>query len=213
MLKPWRKATGGEKIIIALTALLVFFAAQAAVRSCGSSSPDVGPSGDKPSAHTASAPGEEPPGEPHPPVFLERLHPSEGDEPQGGHAVLRGRSFPHSIFYEEIGDPSSAELCPEPSNCRATFYELGGDYETFTASFGLLAHGSSAAGLLPTAEWRVKADGGKVLDQDDDVVANAPPESVRVPVRGVQVLELWVEVLEPGIGESNTAVWGNARVS
>lgn len=209
----WREAKGGEKILAVLAVLTLLIGVPAAVRALGSSS-DQASAGGGPGAGTTPgetvAAGGEGQGGSRPPVFLEQLHPSGGDTPELGDAELDGRSFPHSVFYEEIGEPSPSGPCEEIDNCRATFYELDGGYETFTASFGLYAHGSSAAGLLPTAEWKVGTD-GKVLDRGR-VVANKPPEAVSAEVGGAQVLELQVEVQEPGIGESNTAVWGNAHL-
>lgn len=208
----WRDASGGEKILVVLAVLTLLIGVPAAVRALHSSS-DKASAGAAPPTGTTSdgtaTTGGEGQGA-HPPVFLEELHPSGGDTPEIGDAELDGRPFRHSVFYEEIGEPSRSGPCEESENCRATFYELGGGYETFTASFGLFAHGSSAAGLLPTAEWKVGTD-GKVLDRGH-VEANKPPEAISVEVSGGQVLELQVEVQEPGIGESNTAVWGNAHL-
>jgi hypothetical protein len=148
----------------------------------------------------------------HPtPTYLETLTPSEGDRPERGEAQLDGRNFPHSIFYEEIGGISTASSgCQEEDNCRATFYQLGGRYLLFTADFGIFAHGTSAAGQIATGEWRVAVD--DKVESKGKVVANTTPESISVPLRGGQVLELRITVEEPGIGESNTGVWGNARV-
>ena len=148
----------------------------------------------------------------HPtPTYLEALTPSEGDRPERGVAKLDGRDFSHSIFYEEIGGISTASSgCHEEDNCRATFYPLGGRYSLFTADFGIFAHGTSAAGQIATGEWRVAVDGK--VESKGKVVANTAPESISVPLRGGQVLELRITVEEPGIAESNTGVWGNARI-
>lgn len=210
----WREASGGEKILVVLTALLLLIGVPVAIQAVQSSSDQASAGGGAPTGTTTSdgtsTTGGGGSGGAHPPVFLEELHPSGGDTPEIGDAELDGRSFRHSVFYEEIGEASRTGPCEEMSNCRATFYELGGGYETFTASFGLFAYGSSAAGFLPTAEWRVGVD-GRVLDRGH-VEANEPPEAVSVETSGGQVLELQVNVSEPGIGESNTAVWGNAHL-
>jgi hypothetical protein len=145
------------------------------------------------------------------PTYVEALHPSEGDRPERGETRLDGRDYSHSIFYEEIGGISTASSgCHEEDNCRATFYQLGGRYSLFTADFGIFAHGTSAAGQLATGEWRVAVDGK--VESKGKVVANTTPESISVPLHGGQVLELRITVEEPGIAESNTGVWGNARV-
>jgi hypothetical protein len=131
------------------------------------------------------------------PTYVEALHPSEGDRPERGETRLDGRDYSHSIFYEEIGGISTASSgCHEEDNCRATF--------------GIFAHGTSAAGQLATGEWRVAVDGK--VESKGKVVANTTPESISVPLHGGQVLELRITVEEPGIAESNTGVWGNARV-
>jgi hypothetical protein len=152
------------------------------------------------------------PAPPPKPAYLEALTPSEGDKPQLGDVqLIRGRDFPHSIFYEKIGEASKSKACEEADNCRATFYQLSSGYRLFTASFGVFAHGTSAAGQLASGHWRVAVN-GKVIKQGD-VVANTTPEPVSIPLNGGQELELRVTVQEPGIAESNTAVWGNAKVS
>jgi hypothetical protein len=144
------------------------------------------------------------------PVFLSSLTPSAGDVPQRGDSQVKGADFPHSIFYENIqSDVSASSSCDsaDGADCRATSYDLGGKYRSFTAHFGI-AQGANNA-VTARGDWEISVD-DQVVKQGT-TTGNSAPEKIRVSFGSGRVLALRVVVHE-AIGDTTNVVWGDARV-
>ena len=183
--------------VLAATALVAGIVIAVVLATSGGPSTTTPPPPPKPPVTTAS------------PSYLSALMPTQGDTPSRGDIQLGGADFPNSIFYEDVASAqSTASACQNSlADCRDTFYELGGRYKTFTASFGLTQGGNPA--FTAQGNWAVSV-GGQVIKQGT-VPANSAPEPIDVSVSGGQVLELRTIVHE-AIGDTSTAVWGNAHI-
>lgn len=157
---------------------------------------------------TTPSPPESTPTPPSDGHYLKTLAVSSGDAPTPGDIHLAGHNFADSVFYEKLGEAqSTAKWCAgEPYMCRATAYEIGGKYHSFTAVLGLTEISSST----PHAQWQVVVDG--VVEKSNPVPVNTALP-VNVSIAGGHLLELRVKVEEASIADSVTIIWGDAKVS
>ncbi len=114
--------------------------------------------------------------------------------------------MPNSVFYEKPEHESVAQACKgEPSACRATSYELKGEYQSLTATFGLLETSSYGT----QAHWQVLVNSR--IERQGTIQAGATVP-LNIPLHNRNTLELRVILEGTFDASTTTVVWGEAQL-
>jgi hypothetical protein len=115
--------------------------------------------------------------------------------------------MPNSVFYEKAGEhESSAQACKgEPFECRATSYELKGNYSSLAGAFGIV----ESQTYTPEAHWQVLVDGRMEKSGKAQSGTSVPLD---VPLHHGNTLELRATLEGTYNSGTTSIVWGDAKV-
>ena len=192
------------KTIAVGTVVLVLLTVVGLLASSSKSRPTPSASGN--GANGSTSHGKKGPSPPPKLTYLADMSPSEGSTPLTGDFVLGGHHYETSIFYEGVeGYPPNEGPCSGEGLCRAVTYDLAGNYNMFTAAFGIT---SKEAADAPNGHFWVIAE-NKVLRQGS--FEGEQPIQLSLTLDHAQHLELKAAGTNMGTGDPNI-VWGNAHV-
>jgi NPCBM/NEW2 domain len=138
-------------------------------------------------------------------LFLSDIEPTDTLFQVGGLGkdVMVSRDETHPIIIKSYSYDKGLSV---HAYCKLA-YDIGGEYELFTADIGVSGY---APGRMGSVDFSVYGD-GKLLYQSGNKTLWSGPEKIRVNVEGVKKLELAVDSAGDGI-LGDHAIWGDAAL-